>query len=100
MSVKLISPYTPLLYSKTGVCRGIPFFLLFALKHIDFGYTLEPPRCSGSNEYPQSLFWNKNKKNRYTLYTPIFLYKSGIRGYTLHGHVNLMLRFCSFVIDL
>ena len=26
-------PLTPLLYSKTGVCRGIPIFLIFAPKH-------------------------------------------------------------------
>ena len=30
-------------------------------------YTLEPPRRGGSNEYPQSMFWSKNKKNRYIL---------------------------------
>ena len=33
MSVKCIPPYTPLLYCKTGVCRGIPIFLIFAPKH-------------------------------------------------------------------
>ena len=27
------NPYTPLLYSKTGVCRGIHIFLIFAPKH-------------------------------------------------------------------
>ena len=27
------TPYTPLLYSKTGVYRGIYVFLIFALKH-------------------------------------------------------------------
>ena len=34
MSVYCIppKPYTPLLYSKTGVHRGIPIFLIFALK--------------------------------------------------------------------
>ena len=26
------------------------------LKHIDDGYSLEPPRRDGSNEYPQSMF--------------------------------------------
>ena len=30
------------------------------------------PRRGGSNEYPQSMFWNKNKKNRYTLAYHIF----------------------------
>ena len=40
-------------------------FLIFA-QNIDCGYTLEP------NEYPQSMFWSKNKKNRYTLPYPSF----------------------------
>ena len=34
MSVCFIPPYTPLLYSKTGVYRGLNYFLIFALKHI------------------------------------------------------------------
>ena len=34
MSVCFIPPYTPRLYSKTGVYRGIHYFLIFALKHI------------------------------------------------------------------
>ena len=34
-------------------------FLIFA-QNIDCGYT----RRGGSNEYPQSMFWSKNKKNR------------------------------------
>ena len=33
MSVKCLLPQTPLLYTKTGVCRGIPIFLIFAPKH-------------------------------------------------------------------
>ena len=46
-------------------------FLIFA-PNIDCGYTLEPPRRGGSNEYPQSMFWSKNKKNRYTPVYPSF----------------------------
>ena len=46
-------------------------FLLFA-QNIDCGYILEPPRRGGSIEYPQSMFWSKNKKYRYTLATPSF----------------------------
>ena len=33
MSVWFIPPYTPFLYSETGVYRGIHVFLIFALKH-------------------------------------------------------------------
>ena len=29
----MYTPQTPLLYSKTGVCGGIPIFLIFAPKH-------------------------------------------------------------------
>ena len=65
-------------------------FLIFA-QNIDCGYTLEPPRRGGSNEYPQSMFWSKNKKNRYTPAYPSFaIYKCGSRAYTLHGHVFMM----------
>ena len=56
------------------------FFLIFA-QNMDCGYTLELPRRGGSNEYPQSMFWSKNKKNRYTPANPSFcLYKSGVQG--------------------
>ena len=43
--------------------KNFDIFLIFA-HNIDCGYTLEPPRRCGSNEYPQSMFWSKNKKNR------------------------------------
>ena len=46
-------------------------FLIFT-QNIDCGYTLEPPVRGGSNEYPQSMFWSKNKKNRFTLAYPSF----------------------------
>ena len=56
------------------------FFLIFA-QNIDCGYTLEPPRRGGSNKYPQSMFWSKNKKNRYTPCIPQFFYiKVGFKG--------------------
>ena len=42
---------------------NVDIFLIFA-QNIDCGYTLEPPRRGGSNEYPQSMFWSKNKKRK------------------------------------
>ena len=33
-------------------------------QNIDCRYSLEPPRQGGSNEYPQSMFLSKNKKNK------------------------------------
>ena len=52
--------------------RKMWIFFLFLLQNIDCGYSLEPPRRGGSNMYPQSMFWSKNKKNRYTPAYPIF----------------------------
>ena len=37
-------------------------FFLFLLKSIDCGYSLEPPRRGGSNEYQQSMVLSRNKK--------------------------------------
>ena len=36
---------------------GVYIIFHILLKNIDCGYSLEPPRRSGSNEYPQSMFW-------------------------------------------
>ena len=35
-------------------------------QNIDCGYSLEPPRRGGSNEYPQSMFLSRYKKIKYT----------------------------------
>ena len=51
--------------------KNFDIFLIFA-QNIDYGYTLEPPRRGDSNEYPQSMFWSKNKKNKYTPAYPSF----------------------------
>ena len=49
---------------KNGEMKTVYIFLIFA-PNINCGYTLEPPRRGGTYEYPQSMFWNKNKKNRF-----------------------------------
>ena len=43
---------------KSGL-QGYILFFLFLLKNIDCGYSLEPPRRGGSNDYPQSWFQQK-----------------------------------------
>ena len=45
-------------------------------QNIDCGYSLEPPRRGGSNEYSQSMFSSRNN-NVYPC-KPHFLYKSGV----------------------
>ena len=49
--------------------------------NIDCGYSLEPPRRGGSNEYPQSMFLCRNKKNNLYPCKPQFYYiKVGFKG--------------------
>ena len=53
----------------------------FAAQNIDCGYSLEPPRRGGSNEYPHSIFFSRNKKNNAYLCKPQFYYtKVGFKG--------------------
>ena len=47
---------------KLGFTVVYIIFLISAL-NIDYGYSLEPPRRGGSNEYPQSMFWAEIWKN-------------------------------------
>ena len=70
--------HAPMIYSnffsgqKSIIFRGFFFIFLIFAQNIDCGYTLEPPRRGGSNEYPQYMFWSKHKKNRYTPAHPSF----------------------------
>ena len=43
-------------------------------QNIRCGYSLEPPRRGGSNEYPQSMFLNKSKKNNVYPFKPQFYF--------------------------
>ena len=49
-------PLKPHFYIVKLGLEGYTLFFLFLLKNIDCGYSLEPPRSSGSNEYQQSIF--------------------------------------------
>ena len=49
-------------------------FLIFAQNIDCFELSL------GSNDYPQPMFWSKNKKNRYTPENPLFYIKLGFEG--------------------
>ena len=56
-------------------------FFPISAQNIDCGYSLEPPRWGGSNEYPQSMFSSKNKENNVYPCKPQFYYiKVGIKG--------------------
>ena len=50
-------------------------------QNIYCGYSLEPPRRGGSNEYPQSMFLSRNKQNNVHPCKPQFYYvKVGFKG--------------------
>ena len=48
-------PKPPFYIVKWGL-QGYTLFVLFLLKNIDCGYSLEPPHRGGSNEFPRSMF--------------------------------------------
>ena len=50
----------------------LSLFLLFLAQKIHCESTLEPPRRGGSNEYPQCMFWIKNKEILYSPVNPSF----------------------------
>ena len=51
-------------------------------QNIDCGYSLEPPRRGGSNEYPQSMFLSRNKKNN------VYPCKPQLEQFSLHQTIT------------
>ena len=61
--------------------KNSDIFFYISAQNIDCGYSLEPPRRGGSNEYPQSMFLSRNKKNNVYPCKPQFYYtKVGFKG--------------------
>ena len=50
----------------------ISYIFHISAQNIDCGYSLEPPRRGGSNEYPQSMFLEEIRKIMYTPINPSF----------------------------
>ena len=49
-------PLKPHFYIVKLGFTGVYIIFLISAQNIDSGYSLEPPRRGGSNEYPQSMF--------------------------------------------
>ena len=49
-------PLKPHFYIVELGFTGVYISFLMSAQNIDCGYSLEPPRRGGSNEYPQSMF--------------------------------------------
>ena len=59
----------------------IPDIFHISTQNIDCGYSLEPLRRGGSNEYPKSMFLNRNKKNNvYPCKPQFYNIKVGFKG--------------------
>ena len=59
----------------------IRIFFSISAQTIDCGYSLEPPHRGGSNEYQQSMFLSRNKKNNVYPCKPQFYHiKVGFKG--------------------
>ena len=60
--------------------KNSDIFHIFS-QNINCGYSWEPPRRDGSNEYQQSMFWAEVRKIIYTPVNPSFFYKKlGFKG--------------------
>ena len=57
-----VYPLKPHFYIAKLGFAGVYLFFIFLLQNIDCGYSLEPPRRGGSNEYPQSMLRAKIRK--------------------------------------
>ena len=70
-------PLKPHFYIVKLGLQGYTLFFLFLLKNMDCGYSLEPPRWGGSNEYPQSMFFFEQKYGKNIRF---FIWKLSVFG--------------------
>ena len=70
--------------------QGYTLFFLFLLENIDCGYSLEPPRRGGSNEYPQSIFEQKYIKKYQSFLSENFQFLVVKVSIYLHRRVFVM----------
>ena len=62
LSIQYTENFVSIKYQKNH-WKSSDNFKMFA-QNVYCGYTLKLPRRGGSNEYQQSLFWNKKKKRK------------------------------------
>ena len=75
-----IQIYRKFFFQNFKIFKNCDIFHISA-QNVDCGYSLEPPRRGGSNEYPQSMFLSRNKKNNVYPCKPQFYYiKVGFKG--------------------
>ena len=70
----ILTPLKPHFYTGKLGLTGVNIIVLISAQNTDCGYSLEPPRRGGSNEYPQSMFWAEIWTNIRIFYLKIFLF--------------------------
>ena len=69
-----VDPLKPHFYIVKVGFTGVYINFFISAQNIDCGYSLEPPCRGGSNEYPQSVFLSRNKKNIRFFYLKTFIF--------------------------
>ena len=70
-------------------------------QNIDCGYLLELPQRGSSNEYQQSMFFSRNKKNNAYPCKPQFYYiKVGFKGVKLYIYIYVYVFVMKFKLTL
>ena len=60
-------------------------------QNMDCGYSFEPPRRGCFNEYPQSMFLSRNKKNNiYPCKSQFYYIKVEFKGVKLYRNIAVM----------
>ena len=67
-------PLKPHFYIVKLGFTGVYFIFLISAQNIDCGYSLEPPRRGGCNEYPQSMFCAEIRKNIRIFYLKVLIF--------------------------
>ena len=84
-------PLKPHFYTVKLGFTGVYNIFLISAQNIDCGYSLEPPRRGGSNEYSQSMFWAEIWKISVFFYLKIFRFFWGVKfSIYLNRHVFVM----------
>ena len=72
IQIQCILKILPPQNEKFPIKKTTKLYFFVSAQNIDCGYSLEPPQRGGSNEYPQSTFLSRNKKNNVYPCNPSF----------------------------
>ena len=86
-------PLKPHFYIVKLGFTGVYIIFLISAQNVDCGYSLEPPRWGGSNEYPQSMFWAEIWQKYQNFYLKTFSFLAVKLSVCLNRRVFVMWQF-------